>query len=263
MQRKSSYLVCNHIFTVERGNSLLFYSKHPLTPITPAWHQRANFLPSPFSNPKSKRRTAGSAHNMHEIRHAVLHKQNGEHLLSQIQDSHQNHRQRNLAAGHSGKGSEHDEHKDNAACTQQCSVREEGKLQNTGNKRGKRDAGQQDAAAVFLLHGRADDEEQKHVVQKMSCTAVTEDVAEKAHIGQRIIERSAVYGKDRAGRPSAGDSAEDQCNQGNEEETEDDGGVVLQFFHGVHLRSKDWSVYLHYSLSFPERQSAYRWNFPR
>ena len=223
----------------------------------------AGYFLSSFSDIKPKRRTAGSAHDMHEIRHAVLYKQNGEHLLPEIQDCNQNHRQRNLAAGHAGEGCKHDEHKNNTACAQQCRVREEGKLQNTGNKRGKRDAGQQDAAAVFLLHGRANDEEQQHIAEKMAGIAVAEDVAEKAYIGQRIIEGGTVYGKDRAGRPSAGDSAEDQCNQGNEEETEDHRGVVLQFFHGVHLRSKDWSVYMHYSLSFPERQSAYRWNFPR
>ena len=51
---------------------------------------------------------------------------------------------------------------------QQGRVGEERALQNARDEGREQDAPQQRDAAVFFLHGRADDQQQEHVVQKWS-----------------------------------------------------------------------------------------------
>ena len=90
---------------------------------------------------------------------------------------------------------------------------EERALQDARDEGREQDAPQQRDAAVFFLHGRADDQQQEHVVQKMVPAAVAQHMAEQPDIEQRIFQRRAVDTEQMGRCPAAGPLPQEQHPQ--------------------------------------------------
>lgn len=108
---------------------------------------------------------------------------------------------------------------------------EEGELQNPGNQGGGNDSGSNRFASVQFLQRRSNDQEEQHVVEEMRQIGVSEDMSEKADIGEGIEQGGTVDREDSRCRCSGCEKTEDKGEQGNEKEPENDRGVELQFFH--------------------------------
>ena len=149
---------------------------------------------------------------MHKVGDVVPHKDDIIHLLAQVEHRHQQHRDRN-ATRETGQGRQHDEHEHDARRPQQGRVGEERALQDARDEGREQDAPQQRDAAVFFLHGRADDQQQEHVVQKMVPAAVAQHMAEQPDIEQRIFQRRAVDTEQMGRCPAAGPLPQEQHPQ--------------------------------------------------
>ena len=134
---------------------------------------------------------ADAADDVHKVGHVVVHKKDIIHLLTQVKRRHQQHGDRD-AARKSRQRCQHDEHKYDARSTQQCGTREQGTLQDARHQGCEHDAFQQRQTSVLFLHGRANDEEQKHIVQEMVPAGMAQHMAKQADIKQRVFQGRAI-----------------------------------------------------------------------
>ena len=104
---------------------------------------------------------------------------------------------------------------------------EENTLQNARDEGSEQDAPQQGHTAVFFLHGRADDEEEEHIVQEMIPAAMAQHMAEKPDIEQRVPEGGAIDAEQVGGGPAIRPLAEEEHPQREQKEGEDDRRIIL------------------------------------
>ena len=61
-------------------------------------------------------------------------------------------------------------------------------LQHAGDKSREYNALEQRDAAVFFFHGRADDEQQQHIIEEMIPVGMTKHMAEQPDVEQRVFQ---------------------------------------------------------------------------
>ena len=101
-------------------------------------------------------------------------------------------------------------------------------LQDPRDQGGEQDALQQGDAAVFLFHRRADDQQQKHIVQEMIPVGVAQHMAEEPEIEQRVFQGAAVDAEQVPRGPAAGPLPQKKGQEREQKEGEDHRGIVLQ-----------------------------------
>ncbi len=170
---------------------------------------------------------AHTAHDVHEVRHIIVRKDDIIHLLAQIQCRHQQHGHRD-AAGEARQRCQHDEHEHDARSPQQGSMGEEHTLQNTRDERREQDALEQGATAIFFFHRRADDQQQEHIVQEMIPAGMAQHMAEEPDVKQWVFQRTAIDAEQVLCGPAACPLPQEQSPQGEQKKGQDHRRIVLQ-----------------------------------
>ena len=107
-------------------------------------------------------------------------------LAAQIEDDHQDQGDGDLASPHGRERGQHDHHKYHAAGAQQHRAREEQEMHQSRDHRRHRDGPRHGTAAVLLLQPGAHQQQQQHIAHVVFIVRVTQHMAEKTHIGQRV-----------------------------------------------------------------------------
>ena len=111
---------------------------------------------------------------------------------------------------------------------QQGGVREQEELHQAGDQGGQDHAAQQPPAAVLLLQGRPDHQQQHDVADKVGIIGMAQHMGKHPHIGQRVGERGAVDAEQQPGTPAPREHPKNQRPQGQQGEGQHHRRVILQ-----------------------------------
>ena len=162
---------------------------------------------------KAEDNTADTAYDMGQLRDIVRAAQAVQNFLSQIKDDHQNKCDGNAALFHFRERGQDDHHEDHAAGAEQGGGGEEDEVDKACDCRRDGNGQQQGAPAVFFLQRRTNQQQKKHVAHVVAVTGMTQHMAEKAYISERISQGGAIDGEELRCGIAAGHAVQDQYHQ--------------------------------------------------
>jgi hypothetical protein len=179
----------------------------------------------PEAHPESN--AAEAAHDMGEAGDIVPDKNPEIELPPQVEDGHQQERQRHLAPGAAGGSGEDDEHEDHAAGAHQGRAPGQKDMEDAAHQRGNGNHQQESPLAVVLFNQGAQHQQQAHVGEIVAEIRMPQHVQEEPGIEKNLAHRRAVDGKEGAGAAPAGQKGQDQDQEGDEGIAQGDGGGKL------------------------------------